>query len=408
MKSLLHIYLLIPIYYLAILYSSSVLAQGGIVIRPVMAEDIEKINKQKAIGDEPRKPQIFVKYIFKTDLTGTIRLLGQSHFLKVGEQLEKEVPQNSTFYFFTEDEQFITDDIKLDFKEHEKDRILTQNLQLKNQYLLFTIEEKEKSDLASVLYSIQKNFVLPEIENEAYPRLKNFEISKYEVTVKQFEQFVKTTNYEKKDSSSVHQKGRYRYPRYRIANIDWRHDSKGEERPREEYEHPVVNVSWEEAQMFCNWLNENDLLYTYRLPTEKEWMYAAACGTHQYEYAWINSSRIRVDSFANLADISLKKSRLSEKGQTDINDGFALTSPVGKFKPNCFGLHDMTGNVAEWVQDDYEETRFKPKSKIPEKIHKGGSYYSSLSGATIKGKGHRDGTKRHGGIGFRLVRVSKL
>ena len=118
-------------------------------------------------------------------------------------------------------------------------------------------------------------------------------------------------------------------------------------------EHPVVNVSWNDAMAFLGWLNEQDKEKQrgYRLPTEAEWEYACRAGTGGlYGGDDDSESLVRI---ANVADASYKKVNPSA---TCIrgNDGFVYTAPVGSFEPNAWHLYDMIGNVWEWCDDWYD------------------------------------------------------
>ncbi len=105
-------------------------------------------------------------------------------------------------------------------------------------------------------------------------------------------------------------------------------------------DHPVVNVSWDDAQAYVAWLSRTTGK-SYRLPTEAEWEYAARAGTTTARY-WGDSAAQQC-LYANGDDATAK-----------CSDGYSNTSPVGHFRPNAFGLYDMLGNALQWVQDCYE------------------------------------------------------
>ncbi len=95
---------------------------------------------------------------------------------------------------------------------------------------------------------------------------------------------------------------------------------------------PVINVSWQDARLYARWLSE-ETGASYRLPSESEWEYAARAGTTT-KYGWGD-------------DIGSNRANCRE----GCGDHFDQTAPVGSFAPNAWGLHDMLGNVAEWVAD---------------------------------------------------------
>jgi len=105
-------------------------------------------------------------------------------------------------------------------------------------------------------------------------------------------------------------------------------------------EHPVVNVSWHDAEAYCRWAGK-------RLPTEAEFEYATRAGA-QTIYWWGNFLT-GTRQVANVADESAR-------GHLPViiagyDDGAITTAPVGSYEANPFGLFDITGNVAEWVAD---------------------------------------------------------
>src|SRR5204863_4792601 len=108
-------------------------------------------------------------------------------------------------------------------------------------------------------------------------------------------------------------------------------------------EHPVVNVSWNDAIAFCKWLTDQERV-EYRLPTEAEWEYACRGGTAT---AYCNGNDVeKIPEVGNIVD-ALAKEKFPDRIAIAGRDGHVFTAPVGSFRPNAFGLHDLHGNVWE-------------------------------------------------------------
>jgi formylglycine-generating enzyme required for sulfatase activity/serine/threonine protein kinase len=120
-------------------------------------------------------------------------------------------------------------------------------------------------------------------------------------------------------------------------------------------EHPVVNVSWNDAQAFITWLSEKEGK-AFRLPTEAEWEYACRAGTTTRFSSGDDLESLA--SVANVADATAKE-KFPRWTTIAARDGFVYTAPVGQFRPNAFDLYDMHGNVWEWCSDWYDANYYK-------------------------------------------------
>jgi formylglycine-generating enzyme required for sulfatase activity len=114
---------------------------------------------------------------------------------------------------------------------------------------------------------------------------------------------------------------------------------------------PVINVSYELAITYTAWLSASSGKQ-YRLLSEAEWEYAARAGS--------DGPRVpdsdEICHYANVFDQSGKATFGFNHPSFACDDGFAASAPVGSFEPNAFGLHDMLGNVWEWVEDCFSDT----------------------------------------------------
>jgi formylglycine-generating enzyme len=123
-------------------------------------------------------------------------------------------------------------------------------------------------------------------------------------------------------------------------------------------DHPVVNVTWNDAVAFAAWLSRKETM-TYRLPTEAEWEYACRAGTTS-DYSFGDDPEV-LASTGNVVDATLTEKfpnwHIGEP--IKARDGFVFTAPVGAFRPNAFGVFDMHGNVAELCSDAFREDYYK-------------------------------------------------
>jgi formylglycine-generating enzyme required for sulfatase activity len=195
----------------------------------------------------------------------------------------------------------------------------------------------------------------------------------------------------------------------------------------DEADRPVVNLSWEEAVRFCNWLSEQQDLQPayaavkgswkavtpittgYRLPTEAEWVWAAryAAGPAPTRFPWGESMPPSTIG-ANYADASAENMvTYTIKG---YNDHYRGPSPVGAFAANPRGLFDMAGNVSEWIHDYYSLDMPKITLVDPWGSETGqyhvikGSNYTHGRFSELRWTFRDYGDKGRTDVGFRLAR----
>jgi formylglycine-generating enzyme required for sulfatase activity len=197
----------------------------------------------------------------------------------------------------------------------------------------------------------------PEEFADEYPQhrveiTRPFWLGAHEVTVGQFRQFTQQTGYRTQaerdgqggwgyDPATGRCSGRH--PQFTWANPGF---------PQTD-QHPVLNVTWDDAVAFCQWLSEKEGR-RYRLPTEAEWEYACRAGSHaRYPHG---------DDPAGLRQTAHLRNLERAAAYADVQDqvhhlapGESLTAPVGSKAPNPWGLYDMLGNVWEWTADWYGE-----------------------------------------------------
>lgn len=195
---------------------------------------------------------------------------------------------------------------------------------------------------------------------------------------------------------------------------------------------PAVNVDWQAAAAFCNWLSSQEnlpLQYQsragrlipvaepgtgYRLPTEAEWVWAAryrgGAGNSRYPWGERMPPPARSGNYADQSASSLVTNVLSA-----YNDNFPFTAPVGSFPANPLGFHDLGGNVAEWMDDYYGTDTLFPDFEVDPRGPQEGRFHVIRGSGWLHGTlrelrwAFRDfGSEERLDVGFRLARYAEL
>lgn len=258
-----------------------------------------------------------------------------------------------------------------------------------------------------------KTWLASELPQHRVRIARPYYLGAYEVTKGQFRTFADATHYKSEaekdglggagfdpqkelqpDGKALHQSPRFNWRNWGVED--------GEN-------FPVVNMTWNDATAFCDWLSLRDGK-KYRLPTEAEWEYACRAGTTGRFYNGNDTEALT--RIGNVADLSLAQKLHYKTLQS--SDGWAFTSPVGQFKPNNFGLYDMIGNAFEWCRDFYEPNWYDqspivnpagPSEPAESPLHafRGGGWEADAVYCRCAARYLAKPTLRDGSAGFRVL-----
>ena len=186
-----------------------------------------------------------------------------------------------------------------------------------------------------------------------------------------------------------------------VHGSDWRRPDGPQSDLGGRGDHPVIHVSWNDAQAYCAWSGT-------RLPTEAEWEFAARGGRADAIFPWgdelepggVHMMNVFQGSFPN---------------NNTVADGFAGTAPVDAFPPNDFGLFNMTGNVWEWCADWFDPGYYSRSQREnptgaasgTHRVMRGGSYLcheSYCNRYRVAARSASTPDSSTGNLGFRVVR----
>jgi formylglycine-generating enzyme required for sulfatase activity len=185
-----------------------------------------------------------------------------------------------------------------------------------------------------------------------------------------------------------------------VYGADWAHPEGPQSNVDERGDHPVVQVSWQDAVAYCAWAGT-------RLPTEAEWEHAARGGLEGAAFPW-------GDDLEPAGEHRMNVWQGAFPPENTLADGYLGTAPVDAFPPNGFGLYNMTGNVWEWCADWYDPGYYaRSPAEDPTgptagtvRVMRGGSYLCHASYCNRYRVGARSGNgpdSSVGNLGFRCA-----
>jgi sulfatase modifying factor 1 len=248
-----------------------------------------------------------------------------------------------------------------------------------------------------------------------------FWMDRYSVTNKQFDAFVRATHYrteaerfgwsfvfwllvppvQRKSLASRGETVQGLEWWFRVQGANWKHPEGPSSSIRKRPDHPVVHISYHDAQAFAAWAGK-------RLPTEAEWEYAARGGLKQNLYVWGDTLLVDGKHMCNIWQGNFPHENSAE-------DGYVGTAPVFAYEPNGYGLHHMAGNVWEWCHDiwscDFHVTGPRNNPIGPpqgeRRVMRGGSYLCHKSYCNryrVAARTSNTPDSSTGNLGFRCVR----
>ena len=187
-------------------------------------------------------------------------------------------------------------------------------------------------------------------------------------------------------------------------SIDWR----GEGYPLTKPDQPAVRVSWAQAMEFCAALSARTGRRV-TLPTEAQWEWACRAGSDMpLWYGGLDADFSKLENLSGreAQGFAFKRKRRWYLRDDRFDDGHMVTAPVGSYRANPWGLHDMAGNVCEWTLTSYRPYPYEPDG-LGEKVVRGGSWFDKPNRCRSAFRWKYAAWRKVHNVGFRVVTTGK-
>lgn len=388
-----------------LIFHSDLCAQ--MTLQPI-SDSLLQVLRQAPGTVEMKDELAFGRARFTTDVSGIILLDYTAQPIEAGKPLLLSTPARFSWRFIDQDSFFHSPATEVVMSEDQAGQEVICAVRVADAYQDLSKRFDRQIRMRRLFRDMDRQMVAVLGNEAAGGTLGGFQMASCEVTVSQYRLYDEVAGVphelgEGPESAVTIPSIRPGEPLQR--NINFSHRPDGRLRTWDEEHHPACFVTRSEAEAFCRWLTEQDPRYMYRLPTRGEWMYVLLSGRESNEWvpgtAWTNGSGL-----ANLADQSLAELFPDRRPviHKDWNDGYSLTAPVGTFKPGGYAMHmhDLIGNVAEWVSDDVPSLG---KGSEPRALALGGSFMSYLPELQRDLGETFPLNTRQSRVGFRVVRI---
>ncbi|MEM6262952.1 MAG: formylglycine-generating enzyme family protein [Bacteroidota bacterium] len=284
----------------------------------------------------------------------------------------------------------------LDLYNQAKEMKRTPELQERIDQLEADVFEMEQLFLSNLEYVDGGTYIMGNDFNDMEKpthevRVSGFFMGKYEVTISEFAHFVEKTGYkseaERVGGSEVVSGDKWVF----TEGVSWQHDEFGNTRAEMDWSrYPVIHVSWYDASAYCKWVSEQTG-YTFRLPREAEWEYAALGGIYATPHTYAGGETPQQLGWY--------------QGNSDRK-----VHPIGQLQSNEVNLFDMSGNVWEWCHDwynlypAYKQINPDGSSTGTGRVIRGGCWIRGERAMEVTARGNYAPKRTFGHIGFRVVR----